>query len=392
MSVFLLVIIYITFISLGLPDSLLGSVWPVMRADFNASLDSAGIISFVTVAGTVLSSLVSDKVISKFGTGKTTAFSVFLTAAALLGFSVSQSFWVLIVLAVPLGIGAGAIDAALNNYVALNYKAHHMNWLHCFWGVGALASPLVLSSFIRGGNWRGGYLSIGIVQSAIFLLLLFTLPLWKREKTAIQKADQAEAATSLTIAEAFKTRGVTVSTIVFALYCGTECIVGLWCSSFLVRLHSFSAENAAAAASLYYGGIAAGRAVSGLISGKISSKQLIRIGLILILPGVVLLLLPLPPAGCCAALFIIGLACAPVFPGMIHETPTRFGAAKSQKIIGLQMASAYTGCSLLPPLVGFIADKTTMFIIPLTLTVFAVCMIFGNEYLNATLKTNSKEK
>lgn len=382
MATFFLLIIYVTFISLGLPDSLLGSAWPVMRTTLGAPLDAAGIITITISFGTVLSSLFCNKVITKFGTGKVTFASVSATAFALLGFSISHSFAWLMVLAVPLGLGGGAVDAALNNYVALHYKAHHMNWLHCFWGVGAFIGPLIIGGFLaKNNNWRGGYFTIAMLQFCVAALLFFTLPMWnKMNKTP--KAEIPEIQEKPANSPVFKIPGVPLALGTFALYCGTEYALGLWGSSFLVEFRGLSVAAAARALAFYYGGITVGRFISGFLTVRFSSKILIRTGLFIIIGGIILLLLPLPTVFSFVAFCLIGLGCAPVYPNMIHETPRRFGSANSQKVVGLQMAFAYCGSTFLPPLIGFIAGKTSLFILPFALLLFAVCMVILSERLN----------
>ncbi|MDL2323526.1 MFS transporter [Ruminococcaceae bacterium OttesenSCG-928-A16] len=382
MATLFLIIIYITFISLGLPDSLLGSAWPVMRLDIGAPLDTAGIIAIIISAGTVIASLLCNKLITKFGTGRVTLVSVAATAVALLGFSAGQNVAWLVVMAIPLGLGAGAVDAALNNYVALHYKAHHMNWLHCFWGVGAFIGPLIMGRFIRqNNNWQGGYSTISIIQFCVAALLLFTLPMWGKQNRP-KAAEIPDVVTDVPARSAFKIPGVTLALGTFLLYCGTEYIVGLWGSSFLAEFRGLSASAAASALSLYYGGIAVGRLLSGFLSVKFSSKVLIRTGLFIIVCGALLLALPLPPAFAYTALALIGLGCAPVYPSMIHETPRRFGSANSQKIVGLQMAAAYCGSTFLPPLVGAVAGRTSLYILPFAALLFAALMLILSERLN----------
>lgn len=386
MATFFLITIYITFISLGLPDSLLGASWPLMRLDFGMPLDSAGIATIIISGGTIISSLFSEKLIRRFGTGKVTAVSVLATAVALFGISFSSSFWFILLLGVPLGLGAGAVDAALNNYVALHYKAYHMSWLHCFWGVGAFCGPLIIAGFIENQNWRGGYLTVSILQLAVSALLFVTLPLWKRQgitpgSDVLPKgsADEAQAPPA---GNAFKIPGVPFALLTFLFYCAIEYTVGLWGSSYLAEGRGFTQAAAARGVSLFYIGITVGRALNGFLTIKFKNRTLVRVGIVVVLAGALLFLLPLPPSVSLAALCIMGLGCAPVYPSLIHETPRSFGAANSQKVVGLQMAFAYIGSTFMPPIVGLVARRTTITSIPIFPLVFAAGMLLCSETLN----------
>lgn len=382
MATFFLLIIYLAFISLGLPDSLLGSAWTVMRLDFNAPLGLAGIISMTISGGTIFSSLMSERVIRRFGTGKVTFVSVLTTAIALLGFSLSPSFAWLIVCAIPLGLGAGSVDAGLNNYVAIHYKPHHMSWLHCFWGVGATLGPIIMAqNILRENNWRGGYFSIGMFQVGLVVLLLITLPLWNRipslkdvdHTSLIEAHEQSKKGSVLSI------KGVKLALLTFLLYCGVELTVGLWGSSFLVQTKHLAPVTAARWISLYYAGITVGRLITGFLTLKVSCRRLIQVGQMIMLVGALVLLLPLSVNFSLAGLILIGIGCAPIFPCMIHETPHRFGAALSQKIMGLQMAFAYIGSTLLPPFFGLVISIMDMSILPLILIVYIIGMYLSSE-------------
>ena len=385
MATFFLLLIYITFISLGLPDSLLGAAWPVMRVEFGAPLDAAGIIAMLISGATILSSLLSERLIRRFGTGVITAVSVLITSLCLMGIGFAPSFWFMVALAVPLGLGAGTIDAALNNYVALHYAARHMSWLHSFWGVGAFGGPLILAFFMaRESNWRGGYIAIAAIQLSIAALLIVTLPLWKKVNTGptnkpLPVKQEEPAPAPLTTGAVLKIPGVSMALLTFVMYCALEYAIGLWGSSFLVEARGFTKAAAASGVALYYGGITAGRFISGFLTARLRSSQLIRIGLIIVFAGVILLCLPLPAFLAPVIFFIIGLGCAPVFPSMIHETPYRFGKENSQKIIGMQMASAYTGSTFIPPIVGLLAEKTSTAIIPFALLLFGSVTFFCSE-------------
>ncbi len=412
MATFFLIIIYMAFISLGLPDSLLGTAWPLMQPEYGVSFDAAGMVSMFAAGGTIVSSLVSGFVIKKLGTGKVTFISCLITASSLLGVSFSNSFIWLLFLAIPLGLGGGSVDAALNNYVAMHYKAHHMSWLHCFWGVGATLGPIIMSQFIIMQNsWRSGYLAVSVIQFSLTVLLFFTLPLWKSEakknhhshkngddlintddsdnifisgdevsigntdnKNNLSKRDKAIKPINI--------KGVKHALATFLFYCGVESTMGLWGSSFLVGVRELSPAAAAKAVSLFYAGITIGRFVTGFITMKVNNTALIRAGQVIALTGSVLLLLPLPNVFTISSFIIIGTGCAPIFPCMIHETPIRFGKENSQSIIGYQMAFAYTGATFLPPVLGFIAARMTISIFPFFILTYFIIMILCSERIN----------
>ena len=375
MYTLLLALIYIAFISLGLPDSLLGSGWPVMYADLGVPISFMGIISMVISGGTVISSLLSDKLTRKFGTRMVTVVSVFLTAVALLGFSFSHQFWVLIVFAVPYGLGAGAIDAALNNYVALHYTSRHMSWLHCFWGVGTIVSPFVMSYALAHSTWNTGYRIIGSVQLGIGLLLLFTLPFWKVNKP------KAEGGTSSRgLGGVLKIKGVPSLLIGFFAYCAAEATTMYWASSYLVEVKGVTTEQAARFASLFYIGLTVGRFLGGFIMNRLDDRKMILLGTGILSCGILALLIPVEvPILSFAGLIIIGFGCAPIYPCIIHATPYNFGAENSGAIIGIQMASAYIGSTFMPPLFGLLGNHISFGILPAYLAVFVVLMISMTE-------------
>lgn len=356
MATILLVIIYLAFISLGLPDSMLGAAWPVAYAQLGAPVSYAGFVSIAITVGTVISSLVSVRVIRKFGTGGVTAACVLLTASALLAISFTKSFVVLMLLAIPLGLGGGAIDAALNNYVALHYKASHMSFLHSFWGVGASVSPLIMSHFLRqNGYWQGGYRTVSIIQMSLALVMFFTLPLWRRVSHA--KPDELiEDHIEIDNRTAIKKRGALMAVLSFFFYCAGEASVGLWAATYFVTVRGVDPSIAASWGSLFFFGIMGGRMISGLLAMRVKERTLINVGLVVAVLGALLLALPLPQIFSLAGLLLFGLGCAPVFPNLIHITPQRFGKNYSQAIIGLQMASAYVGATLMPPVVGWIGQ------------------------------------
>lgn len=390
-----LIIIYLAFISLGLPDSLLGSAWPMMWPDLGTSFGAAGMITMTLSGGTIISSLLSGRIIKRLGTGKVTLISCLLTAAPLLAFSVAPSVFWLILLVIPLGLGAGSVDAALNHYVAQNYKAHHMNWLHCFWGVGATLGPVIMSYFItRNHSWRDGYVAVSMIQFAFVIVLLFTLPLWKRvgkihEQERLQKEVKSNQegltdlrADSHTKHNIFHVKGVKVTLLAFLLYCGTEITVGLWGASYLVGARDISPEQAAGWISLYYGGITMGRLITGFIAMKVSNKILIRVGQIFAILGVCLLLVPLQVQFSLVGLVFIGLGLAPIYPGLLHETPRRFGNENSANLMGYQMAVAYTGSTFLPPLFGALATHMSISLLPIIILVYLILMLASTERVN----------
>jgi len=356
MATILLVIIYLAFISLGLPDSMLGAAWPVAYAQLGAPVSYAGIVSIGITVGTVVSSLFSVRVIRRFGTGGVTAACVLLTGSALLAISFTQSFVVLLLLAIPLGLGGGAIDAALNNYVALHYKASHMSFLHSFWGVGATISPLIMSHFLKlNGYWQGGYRTVSIIQLSLALIMFLTLPLWGKVPHAAND-ELLGGPIEIDNRAAIKKSGAILAVLSFFFYCAGEASVGLWAATYFVSVRGVDPSVAASWGSLFFFGIMGGRMISGLLAMRVKERVLINVGLVIAVVGALLLALPLPQTFSLAGLLLFGLGCAPVFPNLIHITPQRFGKNYSQAIIGLQMASAYVGATLMPPIVGWIGQ------------------------------------
>lgn len=391
MITLLLITIYIAFISLGLPDSMLGCAWPVMKGALGATTQMAGVISVIISSGTVASSLLSSRLINKFGTGKVTLFSVMATAGALIGFSMSGSFMFLMVFAIPLGLGAGAVDAALNNYVALHFKVRHMNWLHCFWGVGAMAGPIIMSGWLNQGDdkWPMGYLTVGIIQAVLVVILIFSLPLWKRLEKEVKNPGE-EKKKLVTNSQAVKIKGAKFALLAFFCYCGMETATGLWSSSFLTESRGLSPDKAAGFTAMFFGGITVGRMASGFISAKISSRKLIRIGSAVAAVGLLLLAIPLPWYISVCGLLIFGVGCAPIYPSIIHETPVRFGEAASQSVIGLEMAVAYIGSTLMPPLTGVAAGNFGMWLFPLIMLALCITMIVATEWVNKIVDKKTK--
>ena len=371
MATFLLALIYIAFISLGLPDSLLGSGWPVMHAELGVPVSFMGIVSMVVSGGTIVSSLLSDWLTHRLGTRIVTVVSVFLTVIALFGISFADRFWLLIVFAVPYGLGAGAIDAALNNYIALHYQARHMSWLHCFWGVGTIVSPFIMSYVLANRTWHSGYRIVGGVQLVIALLLLLTLPVWR-----VNADKTADAGKSIGLSGALKIRGVPFLLIGFFAYCAAEATAMQWASTYFVEVKGISADRAAGLAALFYIGITAGRFVSGFVTDRLGDRRMIRIGTGILACGIALLLLPVGSyAVAFAAFLVIGFGCAPIYPCIIHSTPDNFGAQNSGAIIGIQMASAYIGSTFVPPLFGLLGNALSFSLMPVYLLLFFTLMI-----------------
>jgi fucose permease len=391
------------FISLGLPDSLLGVAWPLMQKEYAVPFESAGIVSMFIAGGTIVSSLASGFVHKHLGTGKITFISCLMTAVSLMGYSQSPSFVWLLFLAIPLGLGAGSVDSALNNYIALHYKAHHMSWLHCFWGVGATLGPIIMSQFITGQNtWRNGFVAVSLIQFSLVILLFFTLPLWNRmAKESHNKADNLNEREKELNKELdhgkekslnpLRVKGVKLALASFLFYCGVESTMGLWGSSFLVDVKGLAPAAAAQLVSMYYAGITIGRFITGFITLKVNNLTLVRVGQTTALAGAVILLLPLPTIFTLLSFITIGIGCAPVFPCMIHETPARFGKENSQSIIGYQMAFAYTGSTFLPPFLGFIAAHTTIGIFPVFALAYIIIMLICSERINLLMKGTGKK-
>lgn len=381
----LLGIIYLSFISLGLPDSLLGAAWPVIHAEIGAPLSASGFVFMIIAVGTIVSSLLSDRLTRRLGAGKVTAISVAMTCAALFGFSFSRSYAMLCLWAIPYGLGAGGVDAALNNYVALHYASRHMSWLHCMWGVGATVGPAIMGAMLAAGHsWNAGYRSIGLIQLVLMAILLFSLPLWRAADGGAAESGRGGA---LSLREIVSLRGVKAVMLCFFCYCAVEQTVGLWASSYLVTARGVDPVTAAKCGSLFFLGITAGRAVSGFLTFKLGDREMVRLGLGIIALGILLVLLPVGNGAALAGLILIGLGCAPVYPSLIHSTPAHFGAERSQAIIGVQMASAYTGTSLMPPLFGALAARTSIRFFPLYLLVLLVLMILSHERLVRSTET-----
>ena len=383
----LLPLIYISFVSLGLPDALLGAAWPTMCLEFGVPVSLAGVISVTVAAGTVISSLLSDRLTYWLGPGKVTAFSVGLTALALFGFSRSSEFWHLLIWAVPYGLGAGSVDASLNNYVALHYASRHMSWLHCMWGVGASIGPYILGRALTAGlDWNTGYQYISLFQVTLTVVLLLSLPLWKNRKQDTTGENAASSA-PLGLRQILAIPGAKEVLIAFFCYCAAEQTAILWGSTYLVRRWGMAEEAAAGFGSLFLIGITFGRFLNGFLTFKLSDKALIRLGQGIMVMGVVIMWLPFGVWNSMAGLMLIGFGCAPIYPCVIHSTPDHFGEEHSQAIIGVQMAAAYIGVCLMPPLFGLVANHLTVALLPVYVGAITVLMIVMCEKLNRLEKT-----
>lgn len=376
----LLVIIYMAFISLGLPDSLLGSAWPMMHQEFQVPLSYAGAISILISAGTIVSSLQSDRLTKRLGTGKVTAISVGITAIALFGFSYSHSYIMLCLWAIPYGLGAGSVDASLNNYVALHYASRHMSWLHCMWGVGATAGPYIMGLVLAGGKtWNLGYSYIAVIQVVLTAILFISLPLWKKRDG--EWAEMEGSKQALRLPEIIGIKGAKEVMLAFFCYCALEQSVGLWASSYLVMKEGLTTTQAAKFASLFFLGVTVGRGISGFLTLKINDKNMIRLGQGIVLLGIAVMLIPAGSMTAMIGLVLIGLGCAPIYPCIIHSTPKHFGADKSQAIIGVQMASAYTGSLTMPTIFGIIANHVGIWLLPVFMLLLLVVMFYMHERL-----------
>lgn len=371
----LLAVIYLSFISLGLPDGLLGAAWPTMYPKMDVPVSYAGIVAMIICLGTVISSLFSERLTHKLGAGKVTVISVAMTAGALLGFSYSRSFRMLCLWAIPYGLGAGSVDASLNNYVALHYSSRHMSWLHCMWGVGASVGPYIMGLLLSGGSdWSNGYLYIGITQMVLTAILLLSLPLWKRTPREV-------GSKPLSLKQAFRVPGAAEVMIFFFCYSALEQTAALWSASYLNIHAGFSAETSATLGSLFFLGITIGRAISGFVTLKLNDAAMSRLGFGIIAVGIALLLLPLGPIGAIAGLLLVGFGCAPIYPCMMHATPTLFGPERSQALMGIQTASAYVGTALMPPLFGLIANHISIALLGIYLLVMLLLMMLSHQKL-----------
>ena len=372
MYILLLSIIYLAFISLGLPDSLLGASWPTLHVSFDVPISYMGIISMIISLGTVLSSLFSERLTARFGTRVVTTASVLLTSLALFGFSNVTSFYQICLLGIPYGLGAGAIDAALNNYVASHYNSRHMSWLHCFWGVGTIISPYIMSYALLNSGWQNGYRTVSYIQLGIFIIMLIALPLWKVNSDKSEGHEKKK--TPIGISGAMKIKGVPYVLLGFLAYCAAESTAMLWASSYLEDAIGLTKDEAAAFGSLFFIGITLGRFIAGFVTEKLGDMKMIRLGTIIALAGTTMTVIPTEIFGI-LGFIIIGIGCAPIYPCIIHMTPINFGKDNSAAIIGIQMASAYIGSLLAPPLFGIVAENISLRLMPLYLAFFFILMI-----------------
>lgn len=388
----LLAIIYLAFISLGLPDSLVGAGWPAMHESLGVPLSCAGFITFIIATGTIISSLMSDRLTTRFGPGRVTAASVALTAAALFGFSFSTQFWVLCLWAMPYVLGAGTVDAALNNYAALHYTARHMNWLHGCWGLGASISPFIMSQALSSGHgWPSAYRTVGTLQAILTAIVTVSLPLWNKTRK-INGGGSAKLFDHVPTRAALATPGVPAVLGAFFSYCAVESTSMLWAASYLVSVRGTDGATAAAFASLFVLGITAGRFLAGFVAERIGDRMLVRGGFITVGVGVVLVGLPgVPSWVALAGLVIAGLGSAPIYPAIIHSTPTTFGAHNSQAIIGIQMAAAYVGTTLAPPLFGAISANTGLWTLPLYLIVLVIFGLVMSEHVTRRERARAQD-
>lgn len=375
----LLAVIYVSFISLGLPDGLLGAGWPAMYEQLGVPVSYAGYISMIIAAGTIVSSLQSDRMTKRLGAGKVTAISVAVTAAALFGFSASRSFAALCLWAVPYGLGAGGVDAAINNYAALHYSSRHMNWLHCMWGLGAAAGPYIMGLCLQGPGWPAGYTVVGGIQVVLTAILFISLPLWKKSRQQMSAGGAQSSAFRLM--DTLRVPGAKQIILTFFCYCALEQTAMLWASSYFVLGYGQADETGAFFGSLFLIGLTAGRFVSGFIAAKLSDAQMIRLGQSIMAAGIAVLFFAVTPAAALVGFLLVGLGCAPVYPCVIHSTPDLFGAVRSQSVVGLEMASAYIGTCLMPPLFGLIAEDSSIRLLPLFLCILLAVMAASYSFL-----------
>ncbi len=388
MATILLLIIYIAFISLGLPDSILGSAWPVMYKDLQVPVSYIGIISMIIAGGTIISSFFSAKILQKLGTGHVTAISVGMTAIALIGFSLSNHFWQLCLWAIPYGLGAGSVDAALNHFVALHYKSRHMSWLHCFWGVGATVGPYIMGLCLTNQfNWTVGYQIIGMLQIVFVIVLIFSLPLWKIKQVSVGEEHESK---DLSFKEVVCLPGAIHMLLAFFAYCAVETTTGLWASSYMVLGKGIDGETAAKWTALFYFGITIGRLICGFVTEQIGDKIMISLGQGIMLLGIIVILLPIGHIALLVGLILVGTGCAPVYPCIIHQTPTYFGKENSKALIGIEMASAYAGSTFMPPLFGALSHKVGIALYPWYLLVFIILMIVMVERCNKLHREKNK--
>jgi len=387
MTHFLIYIIYLAFVSLGLPDAILGAAWPTMYPQFEVPVSYAGAVSTIISVGTVISSLLSDRINRKLSSGKVVAISTGLTALALFGFSMSRSYWQLCLWAIPYGLGAGSIDACLNNYVAIHYESRHMNWLHCMWGLGASAGPYVMGFALTGGmGWRAGYQYIAGLQAVLTFLLLITLPLWKQNRDP--STAEGSSGTPLKMRQVVSIPGVREVMVSVFSYCAVEQTTGLWIASFLVMKDGLAAETAAKLAGIYFVGITLGRGIGGFATKKLTDIQLARVGEGIMVLGIAIMLLPFGYEMIMVGTLLSGIGGAPLYPCLVHSIPAYFGENRSQAVIGVLMAAAFVGCCAMPPVFGLIAQYVSVGLLPVFLAVLTALMVCSYERLNRICGAN----
>ena len=389
MALLLLAVIYIVFISLGLPDGVFGGAWPAIYTTLGVPVGWGGVVSLVVTLMAIVSSLSAATLVKRLGVGLLLLISTVLTAIGLLGYSQAHEFYWLVILAVPLGLGSGAIDAALNHYVAIHYKAHHMNWLHACWGVGASVGPVIFAAvLVNSHDWHKGYVALGLIQAAIVAVLLLSLPLWSRVHVrkaadASEEADMHDVKFGLLA----KDRIVQFSFLTFLLYVGIEVGIGLWLASYLVQIQGIAIETAALWTGVYYGAITIGRVFTGFISFKVSNAHMVRVGIAVSILGALLLVLNLAPLTSLAGIILIGLGFAPIYPALIHATPERVGANKSAKVMSLQMVGASVGASIIPPLIGLISGVTSLLAFAFIMPIVLLGLLLSTERVNRAIHT-----
>lgn len=383
--VLLLAVIYIVFISLGLPDSVFGVAWPVLHNELGIAENFASVYSIIVGICTSAVSVIAGVLIRKFGTGKITAVSILLTIIGLVGISFAPNIVVMIIFAVILGYGAGAIDTGLNNFVSLHYKAQHMNWLHCFWGIGVTASPIIMSFFLKDNtSWRNGYRAIALIQTVILIIVIVTLPLWKKADQPLSD-EISEKKESKKFTEILKTRGLVPSILSLALYFAMENLIGTWGASYLVHIYSIDASMASKWVSLYFGGIMIGRFIAGFIALKCSDNTLIRLGIAVSFAGIIFMILPIGETAICG-LLLVGIGFGPIFPSVLHAVPARFGKEYSADITGFHMFGAYAIGFLIQLIFGYVATATTFAITPYVLIALSVALCIFNESVIKKIK------
>lgn len=374
-----LIVIYIAFIGLGVPDSLLGTAWPTIYRQLNLPISAANLLTILVSCGTVISSLISARVIHRFGTAKVATVSTFLTAVSLLGFALSGNLWTLCLAAIPLGLGAGSIDIALNNYVSLHYRAIHMNFLHCFYGIGVSISPVLMSFALRYGHqWRHGYIAAMLIQMVIAIIIWTSLPRWPKPTSPVNTTTPVK---TLSLAEIAKLKTAWWAWLIFIGSTALEMTCGIWGGTFLVNSRHLSASTAALVVTLYYVGITSGRFIAGIISTHVKSWTIIRVGMVIVIMGIAGVASPWTAAG----LFLIGLGNSVVYPNMNYLTPLIFGKTNSAAVMGTQMAASYLGIMIMPPVFGFLAQLFGTWLFPLYLFGLFIMTVVAIGLMNATV-------